>query len=182
MQQIIRSFSSSLSSLGGALWVLIHLLRNFFPIGKFLYLQISILMLSLMWSFLSPQDKDTSHTMNWLPFPIYATIICCESESCSVVSDSMRPHGLYSPWNSAGQYTGGGSLSLLQGIFPTQEMNWGLLHCKQIFSNWGIRGAHNMMLWQFICMSIFFLDSKLFEDKDYVFLFSLYRKHLGSFV
>ena len=25
------------------------------------------------------------------------------SESCSVVSDSLRPHGLYSPWNSPGQ-------------------------------------------------------------------------------
>ena len=43
-----------------------------------------------------------------------------ESESCSVMSDSMRPHGLYSPWNSLGQKTGMGSLSLLQGIFPTQ--------------------------------------------------------------
>ena len=29
-----------------------------------------------------------------------------ESESCSVVSDSLRPHGLYSPWNSPGQNTG----------------------------------------------------------------------------
>ena len=28
--------------------------------------------------------------------------------------------------------TGVGSLSLLQGIFPTQESNWGLLHCRQI--------------------------------------------------
>ena len=28
--------------------------------------------------------------------------------------------------------TGVGSLSLLQGIFPTQELNWGLLHCRQI--------------------------------------------------
>ena len=36
-----------------------------------------------------------------------------------VVSDSFRPHGLYSPWNSPGQNTGVGSLSLLQGIFPT---------------------------------------------------------------
>ena len=42
-----------------------------------------------------------------------------ESESCSVVSDSLRPHGLYSSWNSPGQNTGVGSLSLLQGIFPT---------------------------------------------------------------
>ena len=43
----------------------------------------------------------------------------CESESCSVVCDSLRPHGLYSPWNSLGQSTGVGSLFLLLGIFPT---------------------------------------------------------------
>ena len=36
-----------------------------------------------------------------------------ESESRSVVSDSLRPHGLHSPWNSPGQNTGVGSLSLL---------------------------------------------------------------------
>ena len=35
--------------------------------------------------------------------------------------DSLQPHELYSPWNSPGQNTGVGSLSLLQGIFPTQE-------------------------------------------------------------
>ena len=36
---------------------------------------------------------------------------------------------LYSPWNSPGQNTAVGGLSLLQGIFPTQESNPGLLHC-----------------------------------------------------
>ena len=46
-----------------------------------------------------------------------------ESESCSVVSDSLRPRGLYSPWNSPGQNTGVGRHSLLQGIFPTQGLN-----------------------------------------------------------
>ena len=51
------------------------------------------------------------------------------SESCSVVSDSLQPHGLYSPWNSLGQNTGVGSHSLLQWIFPTQEWNRGLMHC-----------------------------------------------------
>ena len=40
-----------------------------------------------------------------------------ESGSHSVVSNSLRPHGLYSPWNSPGQNTGVGSRSLLQGIF-----------------------------------------------------------------
>ena len=42
------------------------------------------------------------------------------SESLSVMFDSLRPHGLYSPWNSPGQNTGVGSISLLQGIIPTQ--------------------------------------------------------------
>ena len=37
-----------------------------------------------------------------------------ESESRPVVSDIVRPHGVYSPWNSLGQNTGVGSLSLLQ--------------------------------------------------------------------
>ena len=55
-----------------------------------------------------------------------------ESESHPVMSDSLQTHGLYSPWNSPGQNTGVGSLSLLQGIFPTQGLNPGLLHCRQI--------------------------------------------------
>ena len=35
-------------------------------------------------------------------------------------------HGLYSPWNSLGQNTGVGNLSLLQGIIATEGSNWGL--------------------------------------------------------
>ena len=56
----------------------------------------------------------------------------CVSESHLVLSDSLRPHGLYSLWNSPGQNTGVGSLSLLQGIFPTQGSNPDLPHCRQI--------------------------------------------------
>ena len=36
------------------------------------------------------------------------------------------------PWNSPGQDTGVDNLSLLQGIFPNQELHPGLLHCRQI--------------------------------------------------
>ena len=46
------------------------------------------------------------------------------------MSDSWQPHGLYSPWNSLGQNTGMGSLSLFQGIFPTQGSNPGLWHLQ----------------------------------------------------
>ena len=64
-----------------------------------------------------------------------------ESESRSVVSDSFRPHGLYSLWNSLGQNILVGSLSLLQGIFPTQESNWGLLHCGRILYQLSYQGS-----------------------------------------
>ena len=50
----------------------------------------------------------------------------------SLSCDSLWPHGLSSPWNSPGQNTGVGSLSLLQGIFPTQGPNPGLPHCRWI--------------------------------------------------
>ena len=63
-----------------------------------------------------------------------------ESESCSVVSDSLWPHGQYSPWNSPGQNTGVGSLSLLQRIFPTQGSNPGLPHCRLILYQLSHRG------------------------------------------
>ena len=45
---------------------------------------------------------------------------------------TLQPNGLYSPWTSPGKNTGVGSLSLLQGIFPTQGLNPGLLHCGRL--------------------------------------------------
>ena len=55
-----------------------------------------------------------------------------ESESQSVASNSLLPHGLYSPWNSSGQNPGVGRLSLLQGIIPTQGSKPSLPHFGQI--------------------------------------------------
>ena len=63
------------------------------------------------------------------------------SESHSVLSDSLWPHGLYSPWNSPGQNTGVGGLSLLQGIFPTQGSNPGLPHFRQILYQLNYKGS-----------------------------------------
>ena len=70
-----------------------------------------------------------------------------ESESRSVKSNSLRPHGLYSPWNSPGQNTGVGSLSLLQGIFPTQGLNTGLLHCRWILYQLSHKGSPIILEW-----------------------------------
>ena len=58
-------------------------------------------------------------------------------------SRSLQPHGLYSLWNSPGKNTGLGSLSLLQGIFPTQGLNPGLPHCRRILYQLSHQGSPN---------------------------------------
>ena len=59
-------------------------------------------------------------------------------QNCSVMSNLLRPHGLQParllcPWDSPGTNTGVGCHALLQEIFPTQGLNPGLPHCRQIF-------------------------------------------------
>ena len=56
-------------------------------------------------------------------------------------------HELYSPWNATGQSTGMGNLSLLQGIFPTQGSNPGLLHCRRILYQLSHRGSPGILDW-----------------------------------
>ena len=72
-----------------------------------------------------------------------------ERKSHSVVSNSLRPHGLFSPCSSPGQNTGVGNLSLLQWIFLTQESNQSLLHCRQILYQLSYQGKlcikHNIL-------------------------------------
>ena len=70
-----------------------------------------------------------------------------ESESHLVTSDSLQPHGLYSPWNSLGQNTGVGSLSLLQGIFPNQGLNPCLPHCRWILYQLSHQGSPRILEW-----------------------------------
>ena len=68
-----------------------------------------------------------------------------ESESRSVTSDSLRLHGLYRP--IPGQNTGVSSLSLLQGIFPTQGLNPGLPHCGQILHQLSQKVSSRILEW-----------------------------------
>ena len=46
----------------------------------------------------------------------------------------LQPASLLCPWDSPGKTTGVGSQSCIQGIFPTQGSNPGLLHCRLILS------------------------------------------------
>ena len=64
------------------------------------------------------------------------------TQSCPTLCDPMD-----CPWNSPGQNTGVGSLSLLQGIFPTQGSNPGLPHCRQILYQLSYKGSPRTLEW-----------------------------------
>ena len=67
------------------------------------------------------------------------------SQSCPTLWDPMDY--IYSPWNSPGQNTGVGSLSLLQRIFPTQGSNLGLPHCRWILYQLSHKGSPRILEW-----------------------------------
>ena len=92
----------------------------------------------------------TTREVLWLSFlsspflPVFSSV----QFSHSVVSDSLRSHGLYParllcPWNSLGKSTGVGWHSSLQGIFPTQGLNLLLPHCRQILYHLSYQGSPN---------------------------------------
>ena len=72
---------------------------------------------------------------------------CCAglivAQSCPALCDPVdfslpgsSVHG-----DSPGKDTGVGSLSFLQGIFPTWELNWGLQHCRWILYQLSYQGS-----------------------------------------
>ena len=56
-------------------------------------------------------------------------------------SDSLGPHGPFSPWNTQGQNTGVGTHCLFQRIFSTQGSNPGLPHCRQMLYRLSHQGS-----------------------------------------
>ena len=79
--------------------------------------------------------------MNKIHFLSYVeertVVVVKVAQSCP----ALRPHGLYSPWNSPDHNSGVGSLSLLRGIFPSQGSNPGLPHCRRILYHLSHKGS-----------------------------------------
>ena len=79
-----------------------------------------------------------------LPLSPKVSLYICESKKwkCSSdVPDSLRPHGLHSPWNCPGQNTGVDCFSLLQGIFPTRDRTYVSHIAGRFFTSWATREA-----------------------------------------
>ena len=84
----------------------------------------------------------------------FSSLSITESESCSLMSDSLRSHRLYSPCKSLGQNTGVDSLSLLQGIFSTQGLNPDVLHCRQILYHLSHQGSPVLAVQLVFCFAV----------------------------
>ena len=94
-----------------------------------------------MYSAFCCRVPDRRAHWKWIPHSVFYTLVN-ECENLSVGSCSLQPCGLCSPWNSPGQNTGVSSLSLLQGIFPTQGSKPDLLHCRWILYQLSYHGSH----------------------------------------
>ena len=63
-----------------------------------------------------------------------------EAKSLALQADSLLSEPPGQPKD-----TGVGSLSLLQKIFPTQELNWFLLHCRWILYQLSYQGSSGIL-------------------------------------
>ena len=83
------------------------------------------------------QWKQWQTLFSCTPKSLHMAIVAMQlKDTCS-----LRPHGLYRPWNSPGQNTGVGSHSLLQGTFLTQESTRVSCIAGGFFTSWATRGA-----------------------------------------
>ena len=89
---------------------------------------------------------------DWSDLAAAAAAALDKVKNCSVMPDSLRPHWLGPtrlpcPWDSLGKNTGVGCHALLQGIFPNQGSNPGLLHCRQILYSLSHHGSPRRLEW-----------------------------------
>ena len=86
----------------------------------------------VFWFFFFTQNRQFCNLGKYELLSVLLPSFGCKvkvAQSCP----TLRPHGLC-PWNSPGQSTGEGSLSLCQGIFPPKGSNPGLPHCRRILT------------------------------------------------
>ena len=95
-----------------------------------------------MCNFAAVPQKTGGWSISYLPVGNWSEVQV--AQSCLTLWDPMD---LNSPWNPPGQNTGVGSCSLLQGIFPIQGWNPGLLHCRQILYQLSHKGSPRGVLY-----------------------------------
>ena len=106
-----------------------------------LFLCHTLLLLPLIFPSIRVFSSESAPCIMWPKYWSFSFSISPSNEYSEFISFEVKwkslslvwlfaAHDLYNPWNSPGQNTGVGKLSLLQGIFPTQGSNPGLPHCR----------------------------------------------------
>ena len=103
--------------------------------------------------FLSSLPQFKNHSHSYYEICMSLRYVKMESVSHSFVFDFLQPHGLQPirflcPYDSPGKNTGVGCHFLLQGIFSTQGLNSGLLHCRQILYHLSYQGSPYVLRWR----------------------------------
>ena len=82
--------------------------------------------------------------------PICCAVLCSVTQSCPTIGDTMNcsPLGSSVHGDSTGKNTGAGYHALPQGIFPTQESNRGLPHCRRILYHLSHQGSPRILEWE----------------------------------
>ena len=101
--------------------------------------------------------KESKSTIDMLVYSVAKSCLTlCDPIDCSLPGSSV--HG-----DSLGKNTGVSCHFLLQGLFPTQESNLGLLHCRQILYRLSYEGSpsHMLDLWnlrgvRILCLNKYF--------------------------
>jgi len=116
-------------------WVILHRLKMIFP----------------RWHAVSFHTEKLWVTLKWrsllLKLPLTWYVLCLLTQSCPTLCDPMdcSPPGSSVHGDSSGKNTGVGCHALLQGIFPTQRLNPGLLHCRQILHHLSCQGSPRIL-------------------------------------
>ena len=110
--------------------------------------------LSHVWLFATPWTvaHHTPLSMGILQARILEWVIIPSSRGSSQPRDQTQVSriagGFVTVWTTReAKNTGVGSLSLLQGNFLTQELNWGILHCRQILYQLSHQGSPRILEW-----------------------------------
>ena len=77
--------------------------------------------------------------LEWVAFPFSRDF---PNPGIQPRSPALQVDSLLAETQGKPKNTGVGSLSLLRGIFPTQESNWGLLHCRRTLYQLSNEEAH----------------------------------------
>ena len=90
---------------------------------------------------LDPGIKPSSLVLQTVSLPS-DPLVCLVAQLCLTLCNPVdcSPPGSC-PWDSPGKSTGVGCHALLQGIFPAQGLNQGLLHCKQFLYHLSHQGS-----------------------------------------